>query len=265
MKAVKCYLLLVLITGIFVGCDLFFPYKLEDIPVIQEVEVPEGGFSVARNACVYFSSGNLQYHAGMDQWRFAPNQYDYIGYRNYNINSSYNDWIDLFGWGTGDDPTSQYTKSSFIDWGVNRIGNYEEGTWRTLTIDEVSYILKSRNNASSLIGCARVADVNGLILLPDAWNCPSGVTFKSGFDVGFSQNVYSVSKWKLMEEAGAVFLPAAGRRDGSNVIGVQDIGCYWSATESYGSAYYLRFYSDEASIDHFGCDYGISVRLVKDL
>lgn len=65
---------------------------------------------------VYFSQGNLQYQASTNTWRFAENQWDYVGSQtpgndgtiggtvsgsdNINISSSYNGWIDLFCWGT---------------------------------------------------------------------------------------------------------------------------------------------------------------------
>ncbi len=64
---------------------------------------------------VYFSKGNLQYKASTNTWRFAENQWDYVGTQypingspggtvsgsdNSNISQTYNGWIDLFGWGT---------------------------------------------------------------------------------------------------------------------------------------------------------------------
>lgn len=279
MKALKYHLLLALIASIFVGCDLFFPYAIENAPMASdvpqepeepEVPAPDGSFSVARDKFVYFSLGNLQYHAVMNQWRFAPNQYDYVGTDNSHISSSYNGWIDLFGWGTGDSPTklSVYSDySMFIDWGANKIDNDEEGTWRTLTKNEWAYILSERKNASLLIGSARIASVNGIILLPNNWECPSGVTFNSGFDGGFSQNIYSVSKWQLMEEAGAVFLPAAGYRHlGSSwsitMDHVQSHGYYWSSTSGSHLSFYDRLtYMSNANDKWYGC----SVRLVKSL
>lgn len=276
MKTVKYHLSLALVASILVGCDLFFPYTLEDAPEVQTTEVPEGAFSVSRSTYVYFSSGNLQYHAGMDKWRFAPNQYDYVGEGNSNISSSYNGWIDLFGWGTGDSPTksSDYYDdySMFIDWGANQISNDEEGTWRTLTSSEWEYILNKRKNASSLQGLARVADVNGFILLPDNWKRPSGVTFNSGFGSGFSQNIYSVSKWQLMEEAGAIFLPAAGYRSNeyrswTSVTLIYDIGTdgyYWSSSNyGYDERYCLCFGSNQAYMGAEYCCYGCCVRLVR--
>ena len=38
-----------------------------------------GLFSVSENSQVYFSQGNLQYQASTHTWRFAENQWDYVG------------------------------------------------------------------------------------------------------------------------------------------------------------------------------------------
>ena len=83
--------------------------------------VPEGAinglFTINESGDqVYFSQGNLQYQASTDTWRFAENQWDYVGTQvpdqwgyaggtvegsdNENISETYNGWIDLFGWGT---------------------------------------------------------------------------------------------------------------------------------------------------------------------
>lgn len=59
-----------------------------------------GKFSVSETKQVVFSKGNLQYQASTDTWRFAENQYDYVGEANENISATYDGWIDLFGWGT---------------------------------------------------------------------------------------------------------------------------------------------------------------------
>ena len=224
-------------------------------------------FSVSESKTVTFSPGNLQYHPANDEWRFAPNQTDYIGEANANISSSYNGWIDLFGWGTGNNPTNASTDyndyQTFVDWGVNQIGSYAPNTWRTLTYEEWKYIINERSNASNLIGVAQVNGVNGLILLPDAWQCPNGVTFKSGFHSSYGEEYYatyqsfSVSEWSKLEASGAVFLPAAGS--------AQYYGDYWSTTEYYsGTAYGLYFYSDEATMGGNYRYVGLSVRLVQD-
>ena len=247
----------------------------------NEPSVPGSGsfvakpFSVSATKTVTFSPGNLQYHAANDEWRFAPNQTDYIGKDNANISATYNGWIDLFGWGTGNNPTNNSTDyedyPTFVDWGVNQIGSDAPNTWRTLTRDEWYYLRYERPNYDKLIGVAQVNGVNGLILLPDAWTCPSGVTFKSGFheDHGIeyyaAYQTFSVSDWSKLEVSGAVFFPAAGYRDGSDVLSVQGYGGYWCATWPHSSyADFLDFGSSRAIMRYSDRDYGQSVRLVQD-
>jgi len=229
-------------------------------------------FSVSSTKTVIFSPGNLQYHPANNEWRFAPNQTDYIGEANSNISSTYSGWIDLFGWGTGDNPTNASTDyedyQTFVDWGVNQIGSYAPNTWRTLTDAEWEYLIEERPNYDKLIAVAQINGVNGLILLPDDWTCPSGVTFKSGFDDDDCKVCYgnyqtfSESDWATLEASGAVFFPVAGSRGGSDVGSVQRYGGYWSATED--NLIYLLISSDEAGMDSASRYYGLSVRLVRD-
>jgi hypothetical protein len=236
-------------------------------------------FSISDSKQVTFSKGNLQYHSANNEWRFAPSQLDYIGNANSNCSSTYNGWLDLFGWSTSATnfgvSTSTYSDDyygSFVDWGTNKIGSNAPNTWRTLTEDEWDYVVFIRPNASSLKGVARVNGVNGLILLPDNWICPSGVTFKSGYhhnhgvDYYAAYQAFTAEQWSKLEAAGALFLPASGRRDGSGVGSVQYYSGYWSATEddSY-NAYCLYFGSGEARMSGSGRFHGLSVRLVKDL
>ncbi len=244
----------------------------------EQPEDPDSGsfvakpFSVSATKTVTFSPGNLQYHPANDEWRFAPSQLDYIGNDNANISDTYNGWIDLFGWGTGNNPTNTSTDyddyQTFVDWGSNQIGSYAPNTWRTLTYEEWKYIIKERSNASNLIGVAQVNGVNGLIILPDGWTCPNGVTFKSGFEDAdgleyyASYQTFSASDWDTLEASGAVFLPATGDRYNSDVYNVQYFGGYWSATED--NSIFLNFSSYGASMDSASRHYGLSVRLVRD-
>ena len=238
-------------------------------------------FSVSDTKKVTFSKGNLQYHPANNQWRFAENQTDYIGDANSNCSSTYNGWLDLFGWSTiatnfgvsTSTSSSDYT-GSFVDWGTNKIGADAPNTWRTLTAEEWSYLLNTRTNASSLKGVAQVNGVNGLILLPDHWKCPADITFKSGFyndwrgeasGYGLHQTL-TAEQWSKLESAGAVFLPAAGRRYGSDVNLVQESGYYWSATEDGGDGAYCIYFGSARVNWSFEFRYCISsVRLVKDL
>jgi hypothetical protein len=141
-----------------------------------------------------------------------------------------------------------------------------------LTYEEWDYVVFNRPNASSLKGVAQVNGVNGLILLPDNWTCPAGVTFNSGFHGEYSVEAYgqyqtfSAEQWSKLEAAGAVFFPASGYRYGSNVFNVQYGGYYWSATESIiHGAYSLLFCSGEARMSILNRTNGFSVRLVKDI
>ncbi len=134
---------------------------------------------------VYFSQGNLQYQASTSTWRFAGNQWDYVGADNSNISSTYDGWIDLFGWGTsgyhnvydnfnvnyqpystslavvhtecnyyGYGPsTNMYDPnltgmSAEYDWGVHNAINYggnQTGLWRTMSREEWQYMLFTRS------------------------------------------------------------------------------------------------------------------------
>ena len=250
-------------------------------------------FSVSETQKVTFSPGNLQYTQSTNTWSFAENQWDMIGtdnvtggsvssaptYGDSKYGTALADKIDLFGWSTSatnfgvsaSQSINDYS-GSFVDWGTNTIGNDAPNTWRTLSREEWEYLLNTRTNANSLHGVAQVNGVNGLIFLPDNWVCPAGVTFKSGFhssngvDYYAAYQTFTADQWSKLEAAGAVFLPAAAWRCGSNVR-FENEGNYWSATEynSY-SAYDFGFRSHVA--EDMDCNSrfcGQSVRLVKDL
>ena len=144
---------------------------IPDSPIVPDGVLP-GLFSVSATRQVRFSQGNLQYQASTNTWRFAEHQYDYVGttqtadrYGNYggnvsgsdnrSISSTYSGWIDLFGWGTGSNPTlsspSFEDYGTFMDWGCNAIinGGNTVNQWRTLTIAEWNYLLNTRTDASS--------------------------------------------------------------------------------------------------------------------
>ena len=249
-----------------------------------------GVFSVSATKQVTFSKGNLQYQASTNTWRFAEHQYDYIGEANMNISATYSGWIDLFGWGTGNAPTKTSTSnsdySSLIDWGMNPISNSgnEAGLWRTLSKDEWVYLFHGRANYDKLFGMGKVAGVNGVILLPDNWEYvkPSGVSFWPSVAEGFTwsssyymcsgcdryaDNTYTASQWQKMEDAGAVFLPAAGYRNGTSVLSTGSYGYYWSSTQDDSNyAYILSFgTSNLYPQGHDRRSRGFSVRLVQVL
>jgi len=194
-----------------------------------------GLFSISENKQVRFSGGNLEYQNYTRTWKFARHQYDLVGEDNSNIgNYSYQGWIDLFAWGTGDNPTKtvvdsygDYHYRTFYDWGNNTIfGN--SGYWRTLTSAEWTYIIRTRPNARNKYGMATINGVYGCILLPDNW-VSNGYTFAAGNTSYFANNI-SQSEWSLMESAGAVFLPW-GIWSSDKQYFIYRIGAYWTASE----------------------------------
>ena len=252
-------------------------------------ELVTNAFSVSKETQVLFSKANLQYHPTNEVWRFADAEYDIVGNDNSKIARFCENWIDLFGWGSADEPynastyTSEYP-SDFTDWGTKNISNGGGRAWRTLTAAEWEYLLVKRPNAASLFGFGSVNGTNGLILLPDGWEMvkPENLTFVPAAENGFEDkgsyyqspgdnygsNTYTLSQWTAMEEAWAVFLPAAGSRFSKNVSEVNQKGYYWSAThaEEDGKAHYIYFRSNGYSVSgatSVSCGY--SVRLVRDV
>ena len=242
---------------------------------------------------VYFSQGNLQYQASTNIWKFAENQYDYIGSTNSNISSTYSGWIDLFGWGTSGwnngntyyhpwdsnnssgstyGPPGQYNLTGSYanaDWGVyNPISNGGNQTnqWRTLTQPEWNYVFNTRSTTSGIrYAKANVNNVNGVILLPDDWSTNTySLSNTNSSGASFSSNTITASQWSTLEQAGAVFLPAAGGRDGTSVSNVGSYGYYWSASFSYSYGAYNVYFNDSGLFtDGWSLRYfGRSVRLV---
>ena len=253
-----------------------------------------GKFSVAQGKQVMFAPGNLQYNAGeTPQWRFAEHQYSICHTTGDNVGDDYKDWkdgekykwTDIFGWGTwlsagGQQPYETQTgDAKEYTWsGTSAIGS----DWETLTNKEWCYLFsyesarlgnftndtrKDKYGWGSIV-LSENKSVNGMILLPDDWTSkPEGVNtvFKPGMTSG--NNAYPVSEWALMEEAGAVFLPAAGGRYGTDVYNVGGSGNYWSSTAfGAGYAYRLCFYSGLVGPGRaYGRNDGLSVRLVRRL
>lgn len=249
-----------------------------------------GPFSVSDIKKVIISSGNLQYKASDNIWRFAPSQFDCIRSGNSNIADNYDGWIDLFGWGTRDNPTLHTTNSAdystFKDWGSN-IGT----GWRTLTNTESNYLFNTRATVTSGMtgtdnGTARyvkafinVIKDSGVVVFPDNFIMPLGVTVASdagtiiynGSNWAFKNYRISESDWKKMELAGAVFLPLTGRRKGTSVINA-DMGFYWCSKKTNTLGYCLAFQNGglSPSCTNYANNnttvfYGFAVRLVRDV
>jgi uncharacterized protein (TIGR02145 family) len=254
-------------------------------------------FSVSDTSTVRFSKGNLQYNAVQNIWRFAGKQWISIGDGNANIAQDYNGWIDLFGWGTSgwnsganayqpwdtsttnsnyypggsytNNLTGDYVKS---DWGVyNKINNggNKASKWRTLTEEEWAYLMGDNTTRTGKYGIATINGASksytGIVILPDDWTLPGGVTFTAGYDNEYTTNTYTMAQWEKMEAAGALFLPAAGCLRSTNLINFGTVGGYWSSTYySEGSAWSMYFSRGMVDMNGYYRNYGYSVRLVKD-
>jgi|GEM_PF-774191 len=230
------------------------------------------------------------------------------------------------GWNSGaqqyqpyssDNDASKYLQTSMTgsnanaDWGVyNAISNggNTHGKWRTLTADEWNYLFNGRGTTSESqkkFGKVRInldggGYIVGVIILPDDWTmttddfAAAGITFKPGANpsggsqyVVYDANTLNETQWKLMEDNGAVLLPALGYRkvnvvyDGetgeivSSEIKIEDgnywenyngsneppIGYYWNANGSF-----VKFEKNslQTNVEWNRC-YGMCVRLVVDV
>lgn len=260
--------------------------------------VPEGAlsgiFTVDGNGTrVYFSQGNLQYRRNntlgdpaTGLWRFAENQWDYLGGNIYtNYTNFYIVWFDLFGWGTSGynshkpeetsssnntyAPSMEGGDNANYDWGVyNAISNggNQAGLWRTLTAAEWDYLTGMSTSGRTVNGgrgegyCYQLLRANniwGLLIYPDDFTQQSAYTNTS--------NLSDIPE-------GCAFLPMAGHREVRSVSYEGSYGSYWSSSvdgSDSGKAYAMRF-RQHNSLLVFGSQsrdkkYGQSVRLVQNV
>ena len=169
-----------------------------------------------------------------------------------------------------------------FDWGVYNFTSGVEAGCRTLTSSEYTYLFTTRTNATSLYGFGQLFGVKGIFLLPDSWDWSSSAVaaamtaasfvWKSSAEAKlFTNNVIADDDngralWRAMEDAGAVFLPAAGWRAPDVVYG-NERGVYASSTAKDNQAFCsLYFFSGSLNTNNTSRRYGaVSVRLVKDV
>lgn len=279
--------------------------------------LPEGAIAAkftinASGDKVYFSQGNLQaviasgptdtYNYTASSWKFAENQWDYIGNAAGNNSFAVGSTVDLFGWvgtsasyntyglctqnsssndyyGTKKGSEGETLKS---DWGTLAItngGNAANSGWCTLTKDEWKYLFNTRSgatvNSTANVRCTMATintdgtSVNGMILFPDDITVAGSeadawgaFNNKSAYDTKCTS-----AQWTALEAKGCVFLPAAGHHNGVSVNDAGTDGYYWSSSPHgsfASSAFAVRFYSDNLILAGYGNRYyGLSVRLVR--
>lgn len=281
--------------GVNYGEELSFT-TLENL--VPPMGALNGLFTVAEGRQVWFSVGNLRYNAAIREWGFAEDQFLCEGDGNANIAEDYAGWIDLFGWGTsgfdhgavcyqpwssdmdsdnyfayGDEAYNLNDQSGQADWGYGVV--MEEGDelthpWRTLTEEEWYYLFHERNTSSGIrFVKATVEGMNGVVLLPDDWsNSIYALNNINQDGATFTSNIISYTTFvKYFESNGAVFLPAAGKRSGTETDVLGACGYYWSATAA-GQRRCITVMFDIDLIDvgtTFTRCRGASVRLVRDV
>ena len=240
-------------------------------------------------------------------WNFAAHQYDYIGNAtaNTDINGvktvSQNGTVDLFGYvGVsaadandcyGINNSTDYRdygvqKSDILkhDWGTLEIGSYPAGTWRSIKTNEIDYLLNTRtvshtnlpdgtNSSEARFTRATVCGVRGLIIFPDNYNHPNDITVTGSsrsYNASSAFNSFIVSAesdWNKMVDAGAVFLPAAGLREGTTISDAGTYGNYWTGDgyNEYSRSYCWYFNDTYCTYASYERKKGCSVRLVQDL
>lgn len=257
----------------------------------------DGLFTVFKSGSVKkqvrFSQGNLQYQGSTQTWRFAENQWDYVGNStsgnvyvgttkcsNTDIDENYSGWIDLFGWGTsGYNNRNPWMKSTVIseypypsidhdiegtnyDWGVyNAISNggNAAGLWRTLTDAEWTYLLGSRTfGGSSNKGLGysyKIVTYN----YSSTGSIKGVILFPDGYT-----NQSSVTATINSIPEGCVFIPYAGYREGTTVSNVSTSGYYWSSSANGIASAYCNIFSNDRNRTSSNRCSGYSVRLVQN-
>ena len=125
---------------------------------------------------------------------------------------------------------------------------YTSGKWYTLSIKQWQYLLSSHQYGLGAI-YVNGSYYYGTIVLPKDWDIPTGCTFLPMVSSA-SDNVYYYAvgdesygpsgSWYLMENAGALFIPASGRRylgsaSSENLVDTDTYSYLWSSSISSSS------------------------------
>ncbi len=244
-------------------------------------ELP-GKFTVSADGKqVQFSKGNLQFLPRIPTYHFATAQFEVRLNANTFVKYTDVNWIDLFGWGTGEYPLNYSINNTdyptFNEWGDHPIQNssYEAGTWRTLSSDEWDYILNSRPNAAQKRGLAAFnfdpdPRLFAIVILPDSFQLPAGLSFDPNA-TGYEDNLYNTRQLKKMQDAGAVFLTLNAYRLDTTIYEYEYLrsrgakGHYWTKTTSGDSqAIAVNLDTNGPVLGARDRAQGLGVRLVKD-
>lgn len=299
--------------------DLKFVFEANNIHTLGQFTFNSGVFSVSPDRKVVFAPGNLQWsYSAMatshstatckltdytfGTWRFAENQYDYVGADNSLASAMCSTWVDLFCWGSSGyfhedygscdpfepsrmsprgDSLNSTSDFRYFDWGrFNTIYNPKTktndpfGTWHTLSMSEWKYLLMTRPGwRHSFVSFPISANdtVNGMIVYPD------GITARSAGVSGIldsnSKTVYHISKetYDSLERAGCLFLPSAGSTISERWIGTGYDGSYWTASKGNKKILYHMWFQltphreDVVNFSPIASSSRRAVRLARDV
>lgn len=260
----KLFLFLAVASLALVGCENAFTPS-------------PGCFTISKTQQVKFAPGNLQAVFNINPatgakeytYSFASKQWECLGRSKPFVGEAF----DLFGWGTGDEPDrvvdSGAAYRTFVDWGNYTIrdpqGKPTSG-WRTLSYEEWNYVINERPNAAKLRCAAQIDGTPGMLLLPDTWSLGD---VRHAFTNNYSDTIFLTTDpnntdWQKFEEAGAVFLPAAGVRAGQKCYGYQNFGRYWTSTDNIMTAAFFFGFMNPTEYQTGLRQWGFAVRLAKD-
>ena len=215
------------------------------LKAVFSTHILSGEFTVGTGKKARFSGGNLWYDGS--KFLFEDRQYESTPSSSGDRDSTH---VSHFMWcgAAADAIASTFNEEEattfFAASGFTVYGN---SAWYTPKHSEVQYLLYSRS-ASTVCGVADArwfkgrintegsTYVNGLFLIPDVFAWPASVTVDpsaniNNRDAGYSAASFSLAEFKALEQAGIVFLPAAGNRNGSagsaSVSNVNAEGFYW--------------------------------------
>ena len=210
------------------------------------IEIKPFLFSVAEGVTVEFAPANLYWDGIDSKWKFEANQWSFPNTWDWDASHvNFIKWSDEANAVTDD---FDYSGDLFCASNFTVAG--DSHTWRTLSIAEWLYLLNTRDNASSLWALVTLTDVSvlGLVILPD----------------GSSATASGITTSSALASSGAVFLPAAGRRYGTEITQVGWGGNYWSTTPDYESgACFMKFGLGDVGTDFNTRYHGYSIRLVR--